>query len=122
MITGASSADAALLLIDASQGVQQQSRFHGFLLDLLGIRQVAVLVNKMDLVDNSEARFTEIRAEYTRYMAGLGVTAEQYIPNSARDGHTIVERSAPSSWYSGPTLVETLDSFRSAQRPVHRKS
>src|SRR3546814_12637834 len=66
MITGASSADAALLLIDASQGVQQQSRFHGFLLDLLGIRQVAVLVNKMDLVDNSAARFAEIREDRKR--------------------------------------------------------
>src|SRR3546814_5358281 len=63
MITGASSADAALLLIDASQGVQQQSRFHGFLLDLLGIRQVAVLLNKLDLVDNSEARSDEIRED-----------------------------------------------------------
>ncbi len=118
MITGASSADAALLLIDASQGVQQQSRFHGFLLDLLGIRQVAVLVNKMDLVENSEARFTEIREEYTRYMAGLGVSAEQYIPISARDGHNIVERSAATRWYAGPTLVETLDAFRTAQRQV----
>jgi bifunctional enzyme CysN/CysC len=118
MITGAASADAALLLIDASQGVQQQSRFHGFLLDLLGIRQVAVLVNKMDLVDNSEARFAEIREEYTRYMAGLGVTAEQYIPISARDGHNIVERSTATPWYAGPTLVETLDGFRPAQRQI----
>lgn len=118
MITGASSADAALLLIDASQGVQQQSRFHGFLLNLLGIRQVAVLVNKMDLVANSEARFAEIRREYTEYMAGLGVTAEQYIPISARDGHNIVSRAAATGWYEGPTLVETLDGFRPAQRQI----
>ncbi len=118
MITGASSADAALLLIDASQGVQQQSRFHGFLLNLLGIRQVAVLVNKMDLVGNSEARYAQIRREYTDYMAGLGVAAEQYIPISARDGHNIAQRSAAIGWYEGPTLSETLDSFRPAQRQI----
>src|SRR3546814_14042700 len=72
----------------------------------------------MDLVDNSEARFAEIREEYTRYMAGLGVTAEQYIPISARDGHNLVERSVATPWYAGPTLVETLDGFRPAQRQI----
>src|SRR3546814_12480762 len=72
----------------------------------------------MDLVDNSEARFAEIREEYTRYMAGLGVTAEQYIPISARDGHNLVERSAATPWCAGPTLVETLDGFRPAQRQI----
>jgi bifunctional enzyme CysN/CysC len=118
MITGAASADAALLLIDASQGVQQQSRFHGFLLNLLGIKEVAVLVNKMDLVDNSEARFADIRHEYTDYLAGLGVSADRFIPISARDGHNIVHRDAATAWYEGPTLVETLDSFRPARREI----
>ena len=73
MITGAASADAALLLIDAGQGVQQQSRLHGYLLHLLGIRQIAVLVNKMDLVGWSRARFDEIQGIYTAYLAGIGV-------------------------------------------------
>ncbi len=118
MITGASSADAALLLIDASQGVQQQSRFHGFLLNLLGIRQVAVLVNKMDLVGNAEARFAEIRHEYTDYLAGLGVAADLFIPISAREGHNIARRAPELGWYEGPTLVEALDGFGPAQRQI----
>ena len=118
MITGASSADAALLLIDASQGVQQQSRFHGFLLDLLGIRQVAVLVNKMDLVGYSEARFAGIRREFTDYLAGLGVSVDHFIPISARAGHNLVRRASEMTWYEGPTLIEVLDGFRPAQRQV----
>lgn len=118
MITGAASADAALLLIDAGQGVQQQSRFHGFLLDLLGIRQVAVLVNKMDLVDYAEARFAAIRREFSEYLAGLSVTVDQFIPISARDGHNIVARTDRMGWYEGPTLLEALDEFRPSHREV----
>src|ERR1700740_293838 len=73
MITGASSADAALLMIDAGHGVQQQSRFHGYLLHLLGIHQVAVLVNKMDVVGYDQARFDSIVKTYSDYLAGLGL-------------------------------------------------
>ncbi len=116
MITGASSADAALLLIDAGQGIQQQSRFHGFLLDLLGIRQVAVLVNKMDLVGNAQARFAEIRHDFTEYLAGLEVEADCFIPISAREGHNIVARADSMPWYEGPTLLEALDAFSPAVR------
>ena len=118
MITGAAGAEAALVLIDASQGVQQQSRLHGFLLHLLGIRQVAVLVNKMDLVGYSMARFDEIRAAYAGYLNGLGVTADHFIPIVARDGDNIVARSAAMGWYEGPSVIEALDGFRAAVRPT----
>jgi len=116
MITGAASADAALLLIDAGHGVQQQSRFHGYLLHLLGIRQIAVLVNKMDLVDWSQARFDEIRGTFSAYLAGIGMTADQFIPISAREGATIAQHQPELSWYEGPTVLEALDGFRPSLR------
>jgi bifunctional enzyme CysN/CysC len=118
MITGASSADAALLMIDASHGIQQQSRLHGFLINLLGIKQVAVVINKMDLVGFSASHYEEIRATYTRYLAGLGAKADYVVPVSARDGDNLVRRSARMPWYEGPTLMEALDSFRAAPLPV----
>ncbi|MCC6466867.1 MAG: adenylyl-sulfate kinase [Alphaproteobacteria bacterium] len=114
MITGASAADAAVLLIDAAQGVRQQSRHHGYLLHLLGVEQVAVVVNKMDTVDYAEARFAEIRATYSAYLASLGIKPSAFIPVVARDGDNLVERSARMGWYGGPTIVEAMDAFRAA--------
>jgi len=118
MITGAASAEAALLMIDASHGIQQQSRLHGFLLNLLGIRQVAVVVNKMDLVDYSATHYEEIRRSYAEYLAGFGAMANFVVPISAREGENLVRRAASMPWYEGPTLIEALDSFRPAPRPV----
>jgi bifunctional enzyme CysN/CysC len=118
MITGAANAEAALLMIDASHGIQQQSRLHGFLLNLLGIRQVAVVVNKMDLVNYSAAKYEEIRRVYSGYLAGFGASADFVIPVSAREGENLVQRAASMPWYEGPTLVEALDCFRPAPRPV----
>src|SRR5205807_10331344 len=86
MITGASQADAAVLIIDAAEGVRDQTRRHGYLLHLLGIRQVAVVVNKMDRVGFSAARFREISAEISAHLEGLGVVPAAIIPISARDG------------------------------------
>jgi bifunctional enzyme CysN/CysC len=118
MITGAASAEAALLMIDAGHGIQQQSRLHGFLLNLLGIRQVAVVVNKMDLVGYSASHFEEIRRTYTHYLSGLGAQADFVVPVSAREGENLVHRAASMPWYEGPTLIEALESFRPARRPV----
>ncbi|WP_374382915.1 adenylyl-sulfate kinase [Dongia sp.] len=114
MITGASSAEAALMLIDAGQGIQQQSRLHAFLLNLLGVKQIAVLVNKMDLADFDQGRFDAIASEYRAYLATLGITPNYIIPLVARDGDNIVGRSDRMTWYKGPTLVEALDSFKPA--------
>src|SRR6202020_2123153 len=85
MITGASQADGAVLIIDALEGVRDQTRRHGYLLHLLGIRQVAVVVNKMDRVDFSAARFAEISNEISAHLTGLGLTPSAVIPISARD-------------------------------------
>ena len=84
MITGASSAEAALMLIDAGHGIQQQSRLHGYLLNLLGIRQIVVVVNKMDMVGYSADRFAQIRQTYTDFLGKVGVTPDYVIPVSAR--------------------------------------
>ena len=101
MITGAASAEAALLIIDASHGIQQQSRLHGFLLNLLGIRQVAVVVNKMNLVGYSGSHFEEIRRTYDQYLSGFGARADYVVPVSAREGENLVHHAASMPWYEG---------------------
>ena len=113
MITGAAQADAAILIVDAAEGIRDQTRRHGYLLHLLGVRQVAVVINKMDRVDYSAARFEDIRAE----LAGLGLKPAAVIPISARHGDGVTRRTAPIAWYDGPTVLEALDSFVPA-RPL----
>jgi bifunctional enzyme CysN/CysC len=115
MITGASQADAALLLVDAVEGVRDQTRRHGYLLHLLGIRQVAVVINKMDRVDFDEQRFRDIEAEISMHLINLGLTPVAVIPISARDGDGVARRTAATNWYGGPTVVETLDGFAPAR-------
>lgn len=112
MITGAASADAAVLLIAANEGVQEQSRRHGYLLSLLGISQIVVAVNKMDLVDYSEARFNEVVAEYKVFLKQIGLEARQFVPVSARNGFN-VDRPAQNEmpWYTGATVTQMLDTF-----------
>ena len=114
MITGAASAEAALLIVDAAEGVQEQTRRHGYLLHLLGLTQIAVAVNKMDLVAWSEARFHEVEAEIRAYLGEIGVTPTQIIPVSARSGDNVRDRSAAAQWYQGPTIIDALDGFQSA--------
>ncbi|MGY4476068.1 adenylyl-sulfate kinase [Bradyrhizobium sp. USDA 3364] len=117
MITGASQADGAVLIIDALEGVRDQTRRHGYLLHLLGVKQVAVVVNKMDRVDFSADRFKEISDEISAHLVGLGVTPAAVIPISARDGDGVAERTARIDWYRGPTVVEALDALEPA-RPL----
>jgi bifunctional enzyme CysN/CysC len=119
MITGASQADGAVLIIDALEGVRDQTRRHGYLLHLLGVKQVAVVVNKMDRVDFSAARFNDISAEITSHLTGLGVTPSAVIPISARDGDGVAERTRRIGWYNGPTVVEALDALEPA-RPLEQ--
>jgi bifunctional enzyme CysN/CysC len=118
MITGAASSEAALLLIDAAEGVREQSRRHGYLLHLLGVQQVAVLINKMDLVGYSAERFGDVAEEYREYLAGLGVTPTGFIPISAREGDGIAVRSKAMRWYQGPTVLDALDQFVPGTPPV----
>src|SRR6202051_1157236 len=119
MITGASQADGAVLIIDALEGVRDQTRRHGYLLHLLGVKQVAVVVNKMDRVDFSAPRFGAISAEISAHLAGLGITPTAVIPISARDGDGVAERTPRIRWYHGPTVVEALDALEPA-RPLEQ--
>jgi bifunctional enzyme CysN/CysC len=117
MITGASQADGAVMIIDALEGVRDQTRRHGYLLHLLGVKQVAVVVNKMDRVDFSEARFAEIRDEISKHLTALSVPPLAVIPISARDGDSVASLSQRMRWYRGPTVVDALDMLEPARPP-----
>ena len=118
MVSGAASADAALLVIDAAEGVREQSRRHGYLLHLLGVRQVAVAINKMDLVGFSQARFAEVEAEIQEYLSDIGVTPTHIIPVCAREGDLIAGRSENMAWHEGLSIVEALDRFDQPAAPT----
>ncbi len=110
MVTGASTADVAVVLLDARKGVLEQSKRHAFISALLGIPQMVVAVNKMDLVDHSRERYEELVAEFSGYGGLLkGVREITYIPMSALNGDNVVERSQAMPWYEGPPLLEFLE-------------
>jgi bifunctional enzyme CysN/CysC len=111
MISGAARAEAAVLVIDAKEGVRENSRRHGYLLGMLGIRQVAVCVNKMDLVNYSQEVFESIRREYTAFLSQVGIEPKYFIPIAAREGVNIVSHAEQTAWYAGPTILEALDGF-----------
>ena len=114
MVTGAARAETAVLLIDAKEGVRENSRRHGFLLSMLGIRQVVVAVNKMDLVDYSKEVFDAIVSEYREFLAEIDLQPQHFVPVSAREGDLIASRSEAMSWYDGPTILEAVDGFEKA--------
>jgi bifunctional enzyme CysN/CysC len=109
MITGASTADAAVILIDARHGVQTQTRRHSYLASLIGIRHIVLAINKMDLVDYSQAAFDAIVAGYREFANGIGLSDFVAIPIAARDGDNVAFASAHMPWYEGATLIEHLD-------------
>jgi len=111
MITGAASAEAALLIIDAKEGIQEQSKRHGYILSLLGIKQVCVVVNKMDLIDYSQEKFNVIKNEMNVFLKKLNVHPMSYIPISAFYGENLTSKSDKLSWYKGETVLESLDLF-----------
>lgn len=115
MVTGAARAEAAVLVIDAKEGVRENSRRHGYMLSLLGIRQVVVAVNKMDLAGYSRERFVAIEQEYRDFLAQVGLVPAAFVPVAAFHG---VNLSAPSPaelpWYSGKSLLDHIDAFAKA--------
>ena len=119
MITGAASADAAIIVIAADEGVREQSRRHGQLLSLLGIPQVIVAVNKMDLVSYSEDRFREIEKEYAAFLGSLGLTARFFLPVSASTGENVTRNSAAMPWFKATSLLSALDEFAPAISAAH---
>jgi bifunctional enzyme CysN/CysC len=120
MVTGASHAEAALLVIDAEEGVQENSRRHGYMISMLGIKQMVVLVNKMDLVHYDQQVFDAIVAEYTAFLSGIGVTAKAFLPVSGMEGDTIAALSERMPWYTGMTVLQALDAFEKEPPPVDK--
>ncbi|MFN4276759.1 MAG: adenylyl-sulfate kinase [Ferrovibrio sp.] len=120
MVTGAAQADAAILVVDAAQGLAEQTRRHAYLLHLLGIRQVAVAINKIDLIDHDEARFQAVAESVRNYLADIGIEVAALVPVSARTGDNIATHSAQTGWYRGPTLIGALDAFGARAVPVEQ--
>ena len=114
MVTGASRAEAAVLVIDAKEGVQENSRRHGYLLWMLGIKQIVVAVNKMDMVAFDRGVFEAIQKEYSAYLREIGVEPLCYIPVSGREGDNVARKSDRMAWYQGGTVLQALDSFEKA--------
>ncbi|NDG41476.1 MAG: sulfate adenylyltransferase subunit CysN [Betaproteobacteria bacterium] len=123
MVTGASTADAAVLMVDARKGILTQTRRHSFLVNLLGIRHVLVAINKMDLVDYAQQTFQRIEQDYRLFAEKLGFESLTFVPLSAFKGDNVIETSARMPWYQGPTLMgwlETVpvDTLRLCQQPM----
>ncbi len=114
MVTAASTANLAIILVDARKGVQPQTRRHSYLAHLVGIPHLVVAVNKMDLVDYSQARFEEVRAAYLDFAEQLGIKDVRFIPMSALKGDMVVDRGDNLNWYQGETLIEMLETAPSA--------
>ena len=115
MVTGAAQADAGLLVIDAAEGVRDQTRRHIHLLHLLGISQLAVVINKMDRVGFDQGRFLELEAEIAGQLSNLGLSATAILPIAARHGDGVAQRTPAIAWHKGPTLLEVLDGFAPAK-------
>ena len=112
MVTGASTADVAVILIDARKGILTQTRRHGFIVSLLGIKHIIVAINKMDLVDFSEEIFKKIEEDYSKLADTLKIQNSYFIPLSALNGDNVVDRSENMSWYGGKTLLNLLDTIQ----------
>ncbi len=116
MVTGASRAEAALLVIDAKEGIQENSKRHGHIVSMLGIKQVAVLVNKMDMVGFDKEVFDTIKAQFTEFLNGIKIRPVNFIPISAFHGDNIASKSGNTPWYEGPTVLEQLDGFSNKKK------
>ncbi len=120
MITGASRAESALLVIDAAEGVRENSRRHGYMMAMLGIKQLAVLVNKMDLVGYDEQVYRKIVTEYTTFLEKINVTPYAFIPVSGREGDNIAAASAHMTWHRERTVLQVLDEFSKEPAPLDK--
>lgn len=111
MITGTSQAEAALLIIDASEGIRDQTRRHAYILGMLGLKQVCVLLNKIDLVNYSEEKFIELKEKVLDFLTQLNIHPTFILPISAIYGDNVATHSEKTPWYKGPTVLEALDTF-----------
>ncbi len=111
MITGASQAEAGLLIVDAEEGVEEQTRRHAYILSMLGIKKIIVVINKMDLVEWGKERFNEVKKDLEEFLNKIYIKADFIIPVSAKKGDNIAKKSGNMEWYNGETVLNALDSF-----------
>nr|MBP9855654.1 50S ribosome-binding GTPase [Candidatus Omnitrophota bacterium] len=112
MVTGAARAEAAMLVIDANEGIKENSKRHGYMMSFLGIKNITVCVNKMDLVKYSEDVFNSIHKEYSEFLAEINLKPQHFIPIAAREGENIIKRSEKMPWYKGLAVLEAFDDFK----------
>jgi elongation factor 1-alpha len=122
MITGASQADAAILVVSAKEGVQEQTKEHVFLIKVLGVNQLIVAINKMDTVNYDQNRFNEVKEEAGKLLTSVGYDTSKmlFIPTSAFMGDNVAEKSDKLTWFSGPTLFESLDTINVPEKPIDK--
>jgi len=120
MITGASQAEAAVLIVDVNEGVQEQTRRHSYMLSMLGLQQVVVVMNKMDLVEYSKERFNSVKDDVEKWLKSINVEPLLYIPISAINGENIVKKSEKLPWYSGKTFLQSLDTLQNTLPPENK--
>lgn len=111
MITGASQADAAVLIIDASEGIKEQTKRHSYIISLLGLSQVIVVLNKMDIVNFKQDCFNTLKEDIQKWLKQINISPVAYVPISAISGDNIVKKSKSMSWYNGPTVLQALDNL-----------
>jgi len=121
MITGASQAEAGVLIVDVKEGIQGQTKRHANILSMLGLNQTIVVINKMDLVDYKREAFEKTKQELENFLTSLDIKPNYYIPISALNGDNIVEKSKKMDWYSGPTLIEGLSSFKEKEFLIEKQ-
>lgn len=121
MITGASQADIAFLVVAASEGIMAQTKEHVFLCKTMNVKQIGVLVNKMDVANYSEAKFKEVKDQVSALLKQVGYKLDEvpFIPVSAWKGDNIVKKSEAMTWYNGPTILEQMDLFKEPEKPTH---
>jgi len=117
MITGASQADAAILIVDAEEGVRQQTRRHAYILGMLGLGQVIVAVNKMDKIGYAKERFEEVKKEIQEFLKKINIQPSHIIPISAKEGDNVAEKTGNLSWFTGPTILAALDTLKIPESP-----
>ncbi len=120
MISGAARAETALLVIDAAEGIKENSKRHGYMLSMLGIKQIAVLINKMDLVGYKEETFSKLQNDYTDFLKEINITPLCFIPISGREGDNIATVSKKMTWYNKHTVLDVLDHFKKELLPIDK--
>jgi len=120
MITGATQAEVAVLIVDAKEGLKEQTKRHAYIISMLGLSKLFVAINKMDLVDYNQDVFKHLEAELAQFLDLINISAAYFIPISAKNGDNVLKRSAHIPWYKGPTLLEALDSLKLESEDKHR--